>query len=128
MAENVQQDMMEFERNRQQLLGVSTQKQQMQMQSQTMKITLEELEKTKQKQVYKAVGNILILSDTAKVKNEIKEKKESADLRIKTLQKQEESLVNKLNKLKSQIESAQKPATENQVIETEESGDKGNKK
>jgi prefoldin beta subunit len=120
MADDFRQKIMEFERNRNQLLGVSTQKQQLQVQSQTFKITLDELEKTKEKQVYKAVGNILILSDTPKVKKELREKKESTDLRIKTQQKQEESLVNKLNKLKSEIEAARKTAGgESEAIESE---------
>jgi prefoldin beta subunit len=109
-------------------MGVSSQKQNLQIQSQTLKTTLEELEKTKEKRVYKAVGNILILSDTSAVKKDVKEKQESAELRLKTLQKQEESLVNKLNGLKSEIEAAQKTgAPVNQVVETEESGEKKKK-
>ncbi len=126
MDENaMQQKILEFERNRNQLMGVSGQKQQLQVQSQTLKLTLEELEKTKEKQVYKAVGNILILSDTTKVKKDVKEKMESAELRLKTIQKQEESLVNKLNSLKGEIELAQKGSLpESQVLETEESGKK----
>lgn len=108
MAESKQAKMIEFERNRAQLLNVSAQRQQLQVQSITLKQALDELGKTKEKKVFKAVGNILIQEDTATVKKELKEKKESAELRLKTLQKQEESLVNKLNKLKSEIEATQK--------------------
>lgn len=108
MVEANQEKMMEFEKNRAQLLSISSQRQQLQVQSMTLKQALDELEKTKEKKVLKAVGNILIQSDTGTVKKEVKEKKESAELRLKTLQKQEESLVNKLNKIKSEIESAQK--------------------
>lgn len=114
MMEVNQAKLVEFERNRSQLLGISAQKQQLQIQSMTMKQALDELAKTKEKKVYKAVGNILIQSDTAKVKKELEEKKSSADLRLKTIQKQEDSLINKLNKLKSEIESSQKPVTETQ--------------
>ena len=89
MADDVQQKIIEFEQNRNQLMNVSAQKQQLQVQSQTFKATLEELEKTKEKQVYKAVGNILILSDTVKVKKDTKERLESVDLRLKTMQKQD---------------------------------------
>ncbi|MDP6670512.1 MAG: prefoldin subunit [archaeon] len=129
MTNEIQQKVMDFERSRNQLMGVSSQKQNLQIQSQTLKTTLEELEKTKEKRVYKAVGNILILSDTSAVKKDVKEKQESAELRLKTLQKQEESLVNKLNGLKSEIEAAQKTgAPVNQVTETEESGEKKEKK
>ncbi|MBN1940550.1 MAG: prefoldin subunit beta [Candidatus Diapherotrites archaeon] len=112
MAEDIQTQAIEFERNRQQLLGISTQKQQLQIQSSALNNALEELEKTKEKKVFKIVGNILIQSEVAATKKELKEKKETMDLRIKTLQKQEDSLVNKLNKLKSEIESAQIPAKE----------------
>jgi prefoldin beta subunit len=100
----------QFERSRMQLMNVSGQKQQMQIQSMTMKQALEELAKTKEKKVYKAVGNILIQDDTDKVKKDLQEKKESIDLRLKTVEKQEESLINKLNKLKSELEG--KPVSE----------------
>ncbi len=114
MVEVNQAKLAEFERNRSQLLGITAQKQQMQIQSMTLKQALDELAKTKEKKVYKAVGNILIQSDTAKVKEELEEKRSSVDLRLKTIQKQEDSLINKLNKLKSEIESSQKPVTETQ--------------
>ena len=108
MVEPNQAKIAEFERNRAQLLNVSAQRQQLQVQGMTIKQALEDLEKTKEKKLFKAVGNILIQTDTGKVKKELKEKKESVELRLKTVQKQEESLVNKLNKIKSEIESAQK--------------------
>jgi len=104
----IESKLIEFERNRVQLLNTTGQKQQMQLQSGAMEQALEELEKTKEKKVYKAVGNILIQCDTEKVKKELKEKKEGTDLRIKTMQKQEESLVNKLNKLKAELEKTGK--------------------
>lgn len=104
-----QQEMMEFERNRNQLLSISSQKQQLQFQASALKNALDELEKTSEKKVYKAVGNILIQAPVTDVTKELKENKESTDLRIKTLQKQEESLVAKLNKLRREIEG--KPPT-----------------
>jgi len=114
MPEINQAKFAEFERSRAQLMNISAQKQQMQIQSVTLGQALEELGKTKEKKVYKAVGNILIQTETGKVKKELKEKKDTVDLRLKTLQKQEDSLINKLNKLKSEIESSQKPEPEPQ--------------
>jgi len=108
MAEIDQSKIAEFERGRTQLFGISQQKQQLQVQSMALKQALEELEKTKEKRVYKAVGNILIQEDTAKAKKELEEKKTSTDLRLKTMQKQEDSLINRLNKLKSEFESGAK--------------------
>lgn len=110
--ENIQKTIAEFEQNRAQLVSVSSQKQQLQLHVKTLEAALNELKNTKEKKVYKAVGNILILSDVAAVDKELKEQKDSVDLRIKTLQKQEDLLVDKLNKLKSAIESTQKPKKE----------------
>ncbi len=101
----------EFSRNRDQLVSISSQKQQYQVQSAMLAKALEELEKTSEKKVFKAIGNILILSDVTDVKKELAEQKEKLDLRIKTLQKQEDSTVQKLNKLKSEIEGASSKAS-----------------
>ena len=125
MADEKQAQMLDFERSRNQLLSISAQKQQFQMQLAVLKQASDELEKTKEKKVLKAVGNILIQSDVAAVKKELKEKNESLGLRLKTLQKQEESLINKLNKLKSQIEGSSAPDA---VLETEKQGAEEKKK
>ena len=104
MANGEQQDMVEFEKSRQQLFNISTQKQQLQFQSTTIGKAIETLEKTKEKKAYKAIGNILILSDIPDLSKELKEQKETTDLRAKSMQKQEDTIVQKLNKLKAKIE------------------------
>ncbi|MDO8624773.1 MAG: prefoldin subunit [Candidatus Diapherotrites archaeon] len=99
-----QKSVAEFSRTRDQLISISTQKQQYVMQSATLRMSIDELEKTSEKKVHKAVGNILVLVDTVTAKKELEEQKETTDLRIKTMQKQEDAMVQKLNKLKSSIE------------------------
>lgn len=108
--EEIQKTLLDFERNRGQLLNISNQKQQMQFQNTTLKKAIEELDKTEEKKVYQAVGNIMILKDVKEVKKELREQKDSAELRVKTLQKQEDALIDKLNKLRSTIESFQAAA------------------
>ena len=98
----------DFERSRMQLGALENQSQSLTMQSKVMDEALKELGETKEKKVYKAVGNILILSDTDKVKKELKEQKETVDLRVKTVKKQEQTTIDKLNSLKIEIESMQK--------------------
>lgn len=112
------EEIMQFEQSRNQLMSISSQKQQFQAQSLTMEKALEELDKTSEKKVFKAVGNILILSDTQETKKELKETKETLDLRIKTLQKQEDVLVQKLNKLRAQIEGTPEISEESQGEKT----------
>jgi len=72
----------------QNLHSIINQKQTFQMQLSENENALEELEKTK-KDVYKIIGTIMVNSDKEDVKNELKEQKEILDLRIKTLEKQE---------------------------------------
>ncbi|HLC79348.1 MAG TPA: prefoldin subunit [archaeon] len=98
----------EFERSRVQLSAIENQSQSLSIQSQVLDEALKELKDSKEKKVYKAVGNILILNDVKKVEKELSEQKETVDLRLKTVKKQEDAMLDKLNKLKSEIEAAQK--------------------
>ncbi len=112
----------EFEKNRQMLGNISMQKQQMQMQLEIYKASLEELKNTKETSVMKVVGNLIVNKDKKEMEKEIKEKVESIELRIKTLEKQEEMTVKKLTTLKSQIEGTSQEKSE------EKSEKKKNKK
>lgn len=96
----------DFERGRVQLSAIEGQGQSLAVQSQVMAEALKELKETKEKKVYKAVGNILILTDTKRVEKELAEQKETIDLRVKTVKKQEEAMLDKLNKLKAEIEAS----------------------
>ena len=60
---------------------------------------LSEIENTSA--AYKIVGNIMVASDKEALKKDLEQKKEMFDLKIKTLEKQEE-------KLKEKVTSAQK--------------------
>ncbi|MEI8363843.1 MAG: prefoldin subunit [archaeon] len=84
---------------KQQLMFITNQKQQMQFQSNILDSTIKELETTKEKKVYKGTGNIFISKNVEDVLKETKETKETIALRIKTLEKQENELVKKLNEL-----------------------------
>ncbi len=96
--------MMDFERNRQMLGNVSAQKQQYQVQIEVIKASLEELKETKEEKVMKIIGNILVNKKVSEMKKELEEQKESFGLRLKTLERQEETIVKKLNSIRSQIE------------------------
>jgi prefoldin beta subunit len=110
MVQDIREMVNEFEKQRQTLMSVSMQKQQMQANINGLEISLKELENTKESKVYKAAGAILVSRDTKEVKKELEEQKESTELRFKTMEKQEKNLVEKLNTLKSQIETAANPA------------------
>ncbi len=111
MAQDIREMVNEFEKQRQMLMSVSMQKQQMQSNINGLEISLKELENTKESKVFKAAGAILVSRDTKEVKKELAEQKENTELRMKTMEKQEKNLVEKLNTLKSQIEAAAKPSS-----------------
>lgn len=108
MAQDIREMVNEFEKQRQTLMSVSMQRQQLQAIINGLDISLKELENTKESKVFKAAGAILVSRDTKEVKKELAEQKENNELRMKTLDKQEKNLVEKLNTLKTQIESAAK--------------------
>ncbi len=113
---------MEFEKNRQMLGNISAQKQQMQIQAEVHKASLEELKNTKETTVMKVVGNIIVNKDKKEMEKEISEKVESLELRVKTLENQEEMTIKKLNVLKSQIEgTAKEETTEDEKTEKKKS-------
>ena len=118
--ETKREELVQFEQSRNQLMSVSGQKQQFQLQAGAIQKALEELDKTSETKVYKAVGNILILSDVSQTKKELQESKETLDLRIKTLQKQEDILVQKLNQLRARIEGKPQDAMEETRLDSKE--------
>ena len=116
---------LEFEKNRQMLMGITQQKQQITMQLEMMTASLEELAKTKEKTVYKVVGNVLFQKDAKEMDKELKEKKDVYELRLKTVEKQEDTLVKKLNSIRAKIEGTEKE--ESPEAEKEEKADKKRK-
>jgi prefoldin beta subunit len=79
-------------------------------QSQTFQIELnetisaiEEIKKTN-KEVYRVVGNIMISSKKEDIEKELEEKKNILDLRIKSFEKQEKILRDKLGHISKDLE------------------------
>ena len=129
MDEGEQRAMLvDFERNRQMLVGLSSQKQQLSMQLDITNVALEELKNTKEKMVWKAVGNLLVPKSTEEMEKELKERKESFELRMKTFEKQEETIIKKLNSIKSKIEGKDKVSEEAETKVSEEKEEKHSKK
>ncbi len=77
------------------------QKQQFQLQQVEMESALKELEKVDE--AYKIVGNIMVLSKKADLKDDLSSKKEVVELRIKNMEKQEAQLREKASKLQSEV-------------------------
>ena len=86
----VEQLLMQFQIQNQQLENVIIQKQNYLAQKQDIEDAIKELENDGE--VYKIVGPILIKSETEKLKGELEERKDDTNMKIKTMEKNEKKL------------------------------------
>ena len=93
---------MQFQQLRQQLQQVMMQNEQSNIQIMEIDKALTEL-KTAQDEAYKLSGTILIKSSKDKITKELSEEKESLEIRIKTFQKHENLLKEKLQKMQNEL-------------------------
>ena len=77
------------------------QKQTFQAQLLEIDSALEEIQKTEK--AYKIVGNIMVVSDKDKLIKDLGQKKEAAEIRIKSIEKQEEKMREKTSELQSEV-------------------------
>ncbi|MBI4015918.1 MAG: prefoldin subunit beta [Candidatus Aenigmarchaeota archaeon] len=101
-----QQLFMQLQTFQQQYQAIVLQKETMGMQKIETEKALEELAKVGDKEeVYKAVGPILVKSTKSVLVSELKEKKETGDLRAKSLETQEKKLKEKLEEIQGKLQS-----------------------
>jgi len=87
-----------FEQNMQQFL---MQKQQFQTKLIEVESALKELDKTQE--AYKIIGNIMVKVSKEDLKKDLDSKKELMDLRIKTMEKQENKIKNNAEELRKEV-------------------------
>jgi prefoldin beta subunit len=101
----VQQQIAQFQVIQQQAQAISSQKVQMELQLKEVEHSIEELKKLKKDaEVYKSIGTLLIRKNKIKISAELKERKETLELRVKTLQKQEKGIQAKLMEMQNEIQ------------------------
>jgi prefoldin beta subunit len=93
----------EFQFYQQQLQTLLIQKESLKLQTAEIEGALEELGKTEQKNAFKIVGNVMVSKSVEELKKELQEMKEEIDLRINSLEKTEERIMNKLKDLQASI-------------------------
>jgi len=93
----------QFQSYQQQLQSIMIQKENMKLQILEIEKALEDLEASKEKEAYKITGSIMIKKSSIELKNELKEKRESFDLRTKTLEKAEERITTKLKEMEPKL-------------------------
>ena len=93
------QEMTILEQNLQDLL---LQKQAFQMEISETKSAMKEIEKSRE-DVFKIIGQLMIKTENKKVREELANKEKIMDMRIKSIEKQEGSISEKLDELRKEV-------------------------
>ncbi len=109
----LQHQIMQLQQLQQRLEMLVAQKSQMEIRMKEAEKALSELEKLDEDSVvYKNVGSILVKSQKDKVKEELIDKKDTLEMRLKTIQRQEERTRKQFEEARTKIQSAlQRPGT-----------------
>ena len=108
LSPQLQNQIAQFQQLQQQLQALLTQKYQMEAQLKEMERTLEELEKTPEgAAIYKNVGALLIkASGKDKINEDVSESKETLEIRLKAVDRQEKHMREKYQALQDQLNKA----------------------
>jgi prefoldin beta subunit len=114
LSPKVQNQIAQFQQLQQQLQALVNQKYQMDVQLKEMQRTVEELNKAPADvTVYKSAGSLLIKAQSKEeLLQEIEESKETLEIRVKSLDRQEKSLRDRYTQLQEQISKAFGPAAQ----------------
>ena len=93
----------------QQIQTVLAQKEALTLQVAEIKRALEELGKTKETEVYKLAGPVLIKTKLADVKKDLEVKEKTIGLRLKTLETSEKKIMEKLEELRKKLLKSEEP-------------------
>ena len=103
----IKNQLAQLQQIQQQAQAIAVQKNQIEINLKETELALEELEKLEPEAViYRAIGDLLIKSERDKTKESLKEKKDTLDLRLQTLARQEERVQKRFQQLQEQLKQA----------------------
>ena len=103
----VKNQLAQLQQIQQQAQAIAAQKNQVEINMKETDLALEELEKLDDDAVvYRAIGDLLIKTEREKTKVSLKEKKDTLDLRLQTLTRQEERAQKRFQQLQEQLKQA----------------------
>jgi len=103
----IKNQLAQLQQIQQQAQAIAVQKNQVEITLKETDLALEELEKLDADAVvYRAIGNLLIRTERDKTKESLKEKKDTLDLRMQTLARQEERAQKRFQQLQEQLKQA----------------------
>jgi prefoldin beta subunit len=108
ISPKLQNQIAQFQQVQQQLQSVLSQKFRMEAQLRETQMTIDELNKAAEDvAIYRNVGSLLIkASDKTSVLKDVEDDKETLEIRVKTLDRQEKALRDKYNTMQDQLSKA----------------------
>jgi len=100
-----QEDIMLFNQYNAQLNSIREQKNQIKMFLNDMENALKETKASTTKDIYKNLGVIMIKTTKAKIEKDLENEIEVLNVRVKTIEKQEELITKQLNTVKAKLEA-----------------------
>ncbi|MCK5474083.1 MAG: prefoldin subunit beta [Candidatus Aenigmarchaeota archaeon] len=107
MLKQQEEIMIQYQQLQQQLQTIMMQKEQYRIQLAEFEKASEDLKNTKSDEIFKVSGTILIKSSKKDVGKDLEEQKETLEVRMKTFDKQENLLRDKLMEVQKKLSSAQ---------------------
>jgi prefoldin beta subunit len=101
MKQETQEKITQLQNLEQNINTLIAQKQQFQSQNMEIDNALSQIDDTEK--VFRIIGNIMVASSKENVKKDLSEKKEIVELRLKTIDKQEDKLRSKAGELQAEV-------------------------
>lgn len=108
MTDETKQMILEFQAYQQQFQAVAMQKENLRMQDLEIDKALEELQDSNQKTAYKITGSVMISKPVDDIVSDLKETKEAISIRLKSFEKTEVKLTERLKDLQEKLKEAVK--------------------
>ncbi len=108
MTEETKQMILEFQAYQQQLQAVVMQRENLKLQDLEIDKALEELENSKQKTAFKLTGTVMVSKPVEEIVSDLKETKEAISIRVKSFEKTENKITERLRELQEKIKEAVK--------------------
>lgn len=103
IPEKAREDIIKFQQIQQQLQVMMMQKQNVQTQKSEIDNALAELSKLEEKEAYEVIGNIMVKKSKTDIEKALKEKQELLDLRISTIEKQQDKITKSATELQEKL-------------------------
>ncbi len=103
--ENTQRMVEEFQLYQQQMQSLLIQKESLKLQDLEIDKALEELNAAQQKTAYKITGSIMVSKSVEDLKKELQETKETLDVQLKSMEKAEQKINDKLKELQEKLQA-----------------------